>query len=395
MSTQSTLKLAVKEAGWIFLISRFAILVLTYLAMSILPDNGHLLITNCFTAPRTCILSWMHYDVLAYIDIAMHGYTRAAATAFFPLWPLLLHSLGFLAGGSVTRYYLLGIILANILFYLALVILYLLSYELFDHAVAEKALLYLAFAPFALFFFIGYTEALFLLLCLATFLFLQRGSKYSGWRNWLLAGICGFLASLTRSQGFLLVLPYVIVFASRYILAGKLYLTSWREKILSLAPIVLMPAGVGVYMLYLWHTKGDPFLFSQVESKDWGRTSSFPWVGIYYAVKALFVPTTLQALNAINLVSVIVPLIILAIGWRRIPVHYSLFALLLIVFTLCYPLGTANALTSIPRYMLVVFPATIIAASWKNRKLETLFIILSLSIFTLNVILFVHHYWVA
>lgn len=263
----SVVKAAFKEAGWIFFISRLVILLITFLGVSLLPTSeSH---TTCMANPSNCIRSWMHFDVFSYIYIALHGYGTERATVFFPLWPLLLHSLGFLAGGSDVRFYLIGMVLSNIFFYLALVVLYLLTANLFEQSVAQKALLYLAFAPYALFFFIGYTESLFLLLCLTTFLCLQRGSQYGGAIHWWLAGLCGLLASLTRSQGFLLTVPYVIVFAQRYILADKFSMTRWREKIVALLPIVLIPAGVVLYMGYLWYTKGNPMLFSVAEAKDW------------------------------------------------------------------------------------------------------------------------------
>jgi hypothetical protein len=116
-------------------------------------------------------------------------------------------------------------------------------------------LFYLAFAPYALFFFIGYTEALFVLLCLLTFYCLQKAIHTHKMIYWLLAGINGFFAALSRSQGVLLAVPFFIVFLQQYLFAQKFSETSWHEKILALGPIILIPLGVGVYMLYLWHTK--------------------------------------------------------------------------------------------------------------------------------------------
>jgi hypothetical protein len=391
----TTLKVALKEAGWTFLVSRLVLVVLTILGMAILRVNSASSPVTCTPLFQCSLLAWMHYDVFSYIYIAMYGYVNPSATAFFPLWPLLLHSLGFLTSGSVVHYYILGIVLANLLFYLALVIFYLLSVEIFDHNVAKKALMYLAFAPYALYFFIGYTESLFILFCLATFFFLQRSIQRGGMINWLLAGLCGFFASLTRSQGFLLALPYAFVFMQQYLLADKFRLSGWYEKILALAPIILIPFGVVVYMLYLWYTKGDPLLFSHVEATSWNRSLTFPWMGVYYALKALFVPGSLQILNAINLASFVVTLLVLLTGWRRMPLYYNLFALMLIIFPMCYIQGTANALTALPRYMLVVFPVVMITASWKRPRLETLAVAFSLVLFTFNSLLFMTHYWVA
>jgi hypothetical protein len=139
----STLKVALKEAIWVFFISRLVIFVLTYLCVSTLHENTSLFNFNCFATPQYCLDAWMHFDVFSYMNVAMNGYNGASpgAAAFFPLWPLLLHSLSFQAGKSIIYYYLLGLVLSNLFFYLALVIFYLLSFEIFDHQVAKVALI--------------------------------------------------------------------------------------------------------------------------------------------------------------------------------------------------------------------------------------------------------------
>ncbi|WP_160145804.1 mannosyltransferase family protein [Dictyobacter aurantiacus] len=391
----ASVKAALKEAGWTFVISRIVIMMLSFLVVSIIPSRGSLSAANCFTSPRSCVFGWLHFDVLSYIYIAVSGYGTETSTAFFPLWPLLLHVVGAPLGPSVHLYYLIGIVLANILFYLSLVLLYLLTVELFDHTIARKALIYLAFAPYALFFFIGYTESLFLVLCLATFFCLQRAAKYGNLVYWWSAGLCGLLAALTRSQGFLLSVPFIVVFAQRYLVASKIQLTAWREKMMALLPILLIPLGVLIYMGYLWYAKGDPLLFSKAEAVDWNRAFRYPWVGIHDALHALFVPGPLQISNAINISSFFVSAIILGSNWKRLPLHYALFAMVLIIFPLCYPIGTIDALSAIPRYMLIVFPVVIISASWKQQRLATLCLAVSLALFTFNVMLFICHYWVA
>ena len=118
-----------------------------------------------------------------------------------------------------------------------------------------------------------------------------------------------------------------------------------------------------MYMLYLWHTKGDPLIFSKGEAFYWNRKFTPPWISVFYALQGTFVTNSLQIQNILNLTSFVVAAGALAIGWKRIPLHYSIFAALLIIFPLLYPLGTADALTALPRYMLVVFPVTIIFAS--------------------------------
>src|SRR6266571_4906506 len=102
-----------KEAAWIFLLSRFVIILVTYISFSILPlfgqTSGHICTLNI----NSCIFSWFHWDAIAYVNIAHHGYSLTRDTVFFPLWPLLIHGAGVLFGASTTAYYIAGLLLSN------------------------------------------------------------------------------------------------------------------------------------------------------------------------------------------------------------------------------------------------------------------------------------------
>ena len=152
--------------------------------------------------------------------------------------------------------------------------------------VARNALFYLAFYPYALFFFAGYSESLFLLLCLAIFFFLQRGNSL----DWWFAGFFGFLAALTRAAGITLVVPFLVVWIQRFWLhrRDQPAQSSWQQKVNALIPIALIPGGTGVYMLYLGYAKGNPLAFSTQEASIWQRHLSLPWEGITSTLHVLF-----------------------------------------------------------------------------------------------------------
>ena len=151
-------------------------------------------------------------------------------------------------------YYLIGLILSNIFFFFALVLFHHLISEAFDPSIAKAGLLYLAFYRYAIFFFAGYTESLFLLLCLGIFLLLRSQQM----RYWWLAGVLGFLATLTRSTGIVLMVPILIVALQRYWLGTQFHKTSWWQKLHALAPVLLVPLGLVTYMAYLAATKVFP-----------------------------------------------------------------------------------------------------------------------------------------
>lgn len=391
-----TSRTAWKEAAWVFALSRLVLLLISYFAIAVFPRAGQPVPVNCSASFDPCLQAWYHWDAVAYVRIAHSGYSYTPDVAFFPFWPLLEHFGGLLLGGSFPgSYYIAGLLLANLCFYFALVLLYSLLSEDFAAGVARRALFYLAFSPYALFFFAGYTESLFVLLYLGCFLLLRRGKPV----DWWLAGLLGFFAALTRSSGVILVIPFLVVYVQRFWLSSERSLHSRRQKLSALAPILLIPAGVAVYMAYLYYAKGSPLIFiAQETTFRWHRHFTFPWSGIVSSLGAVFVTpgfgsSYLQ--NLLDLSFTLIPLIALALGWRHIPLHYALFALGLALFTLSFP-QSAEPLASQPRYMLALFPVAALFALWgKHPRFDQLILAFSLPLLAVNTVLFIGHSWVA
>ena len=396
------LRTAWKEAAWIFVLSRLVILLISYFAIAFFPLNGQVLPVNCSTSLNPCLLAWYHWDAVAYVRIAHYGYTYIPDTAFFPFWPLVEHFGGLLLGSSFPNsYYFAGLLLANVCFYFALVLLYCLLAKDYDPALARRALFYFSFSPYALFFFAGYTESLFVLLALGIFLLLRRAQPL----DWWLAGLLGFLATLTRSSGIILAIPYLVIYVQRFWTKPERAQHGWGQKLNALVPIVLIPAGIVAYMIYLYSTKDNPLIFiSQEATFHWHRYLTFPWVGIASSISAVFhtsgfgqsYPQTQRYLqNLLDLGFTLLPLAVLALGWRRIPPHYALFALGLMLFTLSFP-QSVEPLASQPRYMMTLFPITALLALWGKRlRFDQLVIAFSISLLAVNIVLFISHYWVA
>jgi hypothetical protein len=289
-----------------------------------------------------------------------------------------------------TNYYIAELVLANLCFYLALVLFYRLLVQDFEPTVARNAMFYLAFSPYGVFFFVGYNESLFLMLSLATFFFLQR-------QRYFLAGLCGFLAALTRAQGVLLIVPFVVVVIQRFWMSQDTQ-TSWPQKVRASIPTILIPLGVAAYMVYLFYTKGDALAFSTQEALSWDRHLTFPLVSIAATIQTFFTEPDLHfhVLNGLDLAFVLLPLAALILGWKRQPLHYSLFAVALLIFDTSYPQGFLEPLTAAPRYMLVIFPIIVALAIWGKRPhIDRIILACFIPMFVLNVAFFVSHYWVA
>jgi hypothetical protein len=166
-------------------------------------------------------------------------------------------------------------------------------------------------------------------------------------------------------------------------------------------------------MAYLWHAKGDALAFAHVQ-RDWGRAfAAAPlvvWDGVLEAVRgarqllwpapraghplqsAYFPPTA----NLLGLPFLVVALGALVAGIRRLPVAYTGYAVVSLLFYLSFPVRGAPLL-SLPRFVIVVFPlfVALAAVSERRRWLQAVFI----AVFVLGLMLLTARFaafdWVA
>jgi hypothetical protein len=359
---------------------------------------------------RFCLLGWYHWDADAFGRVAHVGYRSVADVAFFPFWPWLIRLGAAALGNRFPLSFLLSeLLLANLFFFASLILLYLLAREAldFDPAQARKVLWYLTFYAYAIFFFAGYSESLFLLLTLAIFLLLQGTAL---WRWWV-AGLLGCLAALTRSTAVVLLVPFLFFYVERFWRAGSPGLAPsqtvegrpwslWLRRLSAALPALLIPATLAAYMLYLGVRFGDPFVYSRMERTVWGREFALPWVAFGPALGALLsgpLHTEMAVRNLMDVLFTLLPLVVLVIGWRQMPVAYRFFSLGLALFALCFPLNAGETLASQPRYMMMAFPLFLMLARWSKRfpSLDLVYGGFCAPLFAINALLFTLHYWVA
>jgi Gpi18-like mannosyltransferase len=199
---------------------------------------------------------WAHWDGFWYLSIATIGYTgRSVATAFFPLYPLLVRLLG---GTEVS-----GIILSLASFGLGSWIVFLIAQRELGHDVAWYTVLALAFFPSSFYFMAVYPEALVLVLSAGSIYLLLRGRV--GWAA-LVAGV----ASAASVDGVLLGLPILLTLWQER--------RPWRDWL----SLLLVPLGVLAYMAYLAFAFGNPLTFQGAQA-HWGRSLAPPWATIWTA----------------------------------------------------------------------------------------------------------------
>jgi Mannosyltransferase (PIG-V) len=359
---------------------------------------------------------WVQWDSYWFLRVARGGYRGIGRAAFFPLYPLLLRA------GHLTdlRYGLVGMVVSVACFAAAAAVLFKLVAADAGEDAALWSVVFLSFACTSFFFSAVYSESLFLLLTLAAFAAGRRG-------HWALAGAAGLLASATRSAGVLLLVPLVWMWveqrrgrALRLPGArpdpGPAGLSAPRPSPWSLGWLLLVPAGVGLFMAYTRVRFGNALLFMTAE-RHWDRRLHLPTTAVVRGVQAGLqsaraiaahpgsylpfarLPWHAQWITLGNFtafIALVVAVVLLALCWRLLPSSYTVFAVVSLLLPLAYPTRT-TPLLSLPRFVLVDFPLAVgLAVALRRRPLARW---LMLGIMTAGLLLllvpFVNGVWVA
>jgi Gpi18-like mannosyltransferase len=336
--------------------------------------------------------SWYRWDSVHFSYLATHGYSDWWRTAFFPLFPLLERYLAVVTGDP----FIAGLIISNVAGLGMLVVLYRLVEEDFDSERAYRTALYLSVFPTAFFFAAAYTESLFLLLALLGFYYMRQG-------NWWPAGACGFFATLTRSTGLLLLMP----FCYEYLRQHQFKLRTLRFDVFGGALIV---AGLGLFMLYCYHRFHSFFPFSQAEHFMWSRDPQSPWfliknviAGIAQSNGFLSFHALRNIIDASQILLILALIILSVVGPWRFPTNlwvYAIYGIMLFVVLQINPVKVNPIrgpfpLQSFPRYMLEVFPVFIVlAALGKYRTVHLSYLMVSGVVLFVLLSLFLTGHWV-
>lgn len=365
---------------WIFsrfIFWRLALFGFVWLGLLILPFHPSFPYSETLLTPAGSPLfwSWANFDGVHYLGIADKGYFAQFTQAFFPLYPLLIRFFNQLAHNSILN----GLIISNLSFLGSLWLLYKLVRLDLSASQARQTLIFLLVFPTSFFFASLYTESWFLLVTLASFYAARQ-------RRWLAAGVLGALAAATRILGVLLI-PALLI---EYLASPKRSRWGWW--------VLLLPAaGLLLYMYYLNVSFHDPLYFLHAQSAFGAQRSSGRIILLYQVfwryLKMLFtVPVTSLLYYTVSqeFLSAAVFLILSLLAFKFTRRSYALFGFL------AYLLPTlTGTFSSLPRYVLILFPAFMILGRIKSRTIRyTLYAIGSL-LLAINTILFTSGRWVA
>jgi Gpi18-like mannosyltransferase len=360
----------VREVLIDFAATRLAIIVIAELAAVIIAQRAG---THVQESSHALLAVWGRWDAVHYLDIATQGY-QGTDMAFFPLYPLLIRIVGALAGNHLIA----GLLISNASFFFGLLFLYKLLEREYDRAVARRAIFYVSIFPTAVYFTAVYSESLFFMLTVASFYYMRN-------RSWWLAGLFGFFAALTRVEGILLIVPFLIEWWSQERpLAAKSFANLFAG--------LLVPLGLVVYMAYLWVLRADPLYFSHVQI-HWNRHLAAPWVSLANAFGKTVHGAGPQVVanQSLEIGFTLLMIAVLLGGWHSLRPSYIAYMTLSILV----PMSTSN-LMSMPRFALVLFPMFAILARWGERPwVNNVILAFSLPLLGLFTVLFADWYWVA
>src|SRR3989344_1080440 len=312
--------------------------------------------------------SLSNWDGGHYIGIAQNGYSEKFQYAFFPLYPITIN----LLNNFVGNYLLSAVLISIISTFFGLQLLYKLMSLDFDRKIADKVIAGILIFPTSFYFLTAYSEGLFFLLTIAAFYFLRT-------RKLFWAVVFASLASATRLSGLAVVLGLII----------EVYLTEGINK--KNWYILLSPLGFLIYCYFLYTNTGDPFYFITAENY-WLRTLSIPGLGFWETLKSIFTPQFVEKnITAVtDLIFSIFGLGMTIRAFRFLPISYCLFAFISVALPLFTP-----SLSSIPRFLLPVFPIFILLAFIKDRNLSFFYQLLFIMLLSAFSIMYISGKWVA
>ncbi|HLI95075.1 MAG TPA: mannosyltransferase family protein [Candidatus Baltobacteraceae bacterium] len=371
----------VRDVSVDFITTRFAIIVIAELAAVIVGQRPG---EHAQESQNLLLNVWGRWDAVHYIDIATFGY-HGTDMAFFPLYPLLVAGLGALMGNHLAA----GIVISNVALFFGLLFLYKLVEHEFDRGVARRAIFYISIFPTAVFFSAVYTESLFFMLTVASFYYMRQ-------RHWWRAGIIGLFAAMTRVEGVLLIVPFVIEWVTaNWTLVKDPFdpdnVKALRRAAVDLLPLVLIGLGLALYMGYLWVLNGDPLYFSHVQI-HWNRHLAAPWTAIINSWHQITRTHNGQTIanQSIQLAFTALMIGVLLGGFRKLKPSYIAYMALSIIV----PMSTSS-LMSMQRFALVLFPMFAILALWGKRpSVNNTVVAFSLPLLGLFTVLFADWYWV-
>lgn len=359
-------KPAVKQALLIFIIMRifFTGWAVVALAASPVPEEPDEVLRPYLGQPSLTkgvagllLGPWQRFDTQRYMRIAQGGYAHEEDSVFPPLYPLAVRALGTLFGGGPVANLAAGVVISNLACLGLLILLHRVTTAELGAQYATRTLVYFVLFPSGFFLFAAYTEPLFILLALGSVWAARNG------RLWA-AGVLGFLASLTRLTGWILIFPLAYEYWQQTMASKEAGKKPSRAALLA---VFLPPLGLAAFMGLRWGLGLPPL--GAMYAQYWYQQTGFPGVDLVTAVHSMFFGGAARAGEFTLYFDFAVTLFLLAttvLTFRRLGATYGLYAAMLLLFMLL-PTSALKPLYSFSRYALAFFPTFMLMGMWGER----------------------------
>ncbi|HLO92356.1 MAG: hypothetical protein ACM3ME_09475 [Chloroflexota bacterium] len=290
--------------------------------------------------------------------------------AFFPQYPLMIRGLMQFSLSFKESGFILLILFSS----LAAIGMYLFTQEyLTNRKSAIYCTLLLIVFPFNFYFSMMYSEALFFSLLIFSFIAIQK-QKYF-YLPFLIIPLV-----LTRSLGIVCLLPLYLFYLERERILDSFKIslsTLFNKKNILISLYFLSgPMAFLAYMIYQKEMTDTYFAFSLAQA-GWSRKFMFPLIAFFRRS---------DFSTQFNSVYTIIVIIFWFFHVRKFPLSLNV----LIFLCLFFPLSSGSVI-SMPRFISIIFPITIIAGIWLSKiKFNKLVLVF---IFATQLIVF--SYWLA
>jgi hypothetical protein len=329
-----------------FVVSRLIVIVATIAGSRLIPAGAS---TTFPTHGPAALQPFLRFDATYYQSLWQSGYSGPLAAyhaAFYPVYPLLVRAIGILLGPELA-----AVLISNVAFLAALILIYKVAIRHLEPAVASRSLWILALWPWAIFYSYAYAESVELLLVAAAFLLMERGA-------WIWSGIVAAIAGASRPSGILTSLAFAGEFVQRVFHFPPRLGESRVGDRGAVARVVigglLSPLGLVAFCLILLIQTGNPFAFLHAQSL---------WLGPHPRNPLFPITSTLRLITRHDILDTEAPVFLVLVGFvaaivwavRRLPLRYAAWGSGFLVVAVLQGYYV-RSVTAAPRHVLEWFP---------------------------------------
>ena len=363
-----------------FLTWKFSLILIAILAIFLIPLRSSFTLQAGSFSLSNLATMWANFDGLHYLSLAENGYENLYSNsqyAFFPVYPYLVKTFSFL-GSYLTS----ALVISNLSFIIGIYVFYHLVLLDFSQKIASKAIFLVLIFPASFFFGSVNSESLFFLFVVSTFYLVRK-------KLFLPATLMALIASATRFAGIFLWPVLLIEF-------WQLNKSSLRKTLKDPRSVLMLlpPLGLLSFMRFQFLHTGNWTSF--IGDRAANKLILLHQVFYRYFRMLISLSPFADPIYFTIILELIITIFFIGLvlySFKKTRISYAVFALLSILT----PTFTGT-FSSIPRYVLTIFPTFIVLAMFFNnwsKKYRNIYILISVILSIISVALYTRGYFIA